>query len=79
LSNLRRISNIILDNLEEGTKNKLMDQKELRLMGSVAIRSVRLFLKSLEEENARRTAKAQKEAAGSTKTGQEDQNRAGND
>jgi hypothetical protein len=63
LSDLRRLQSIILDNLQEGYRLKLMDAKELRLMGSTAIRSIRLFLKTINEEQARLAAKAADERA----------------
>lgn len=53
LWDLRRVSGIILDNLEEGSSYKLMDQKELRLMGSAAIRAIRLFLQGIDAEQER--------------------------
>jgi hypothetical protein len=57
LADLRRLTTIILDNLEEGSRNRLMDPKEMRLLGGTAIRSIRLYLKTLEEDRKRRLNK----------------------
>jgi len=54
LADLRRLTTVILDNLEEGSRNRLMDPKEMRLLGGTAIRSIRLYLKTLEEDRKRR-------------------------
>lgn len=80
LSNLRRLSNIILENLQEGSDGKLMDQKEMRLMGSTVLRSIRLFLSSVAEEQARLASAAREAAARQTAiTRQGDKTQAGKD
>lgn len=48
IADLRRLANIILDNLEDGSRRKLLDPKEIRLLGSTAMRSIRLYLAALE-------------------------------
>lgn len=48
LGDLRRLTNIILDNLERGSQERLMEAREIRLLGSTAIRSIRLWLTALE-------------------------------
>jgi hypothetical protein len=50
LRNLRRLTGIILDKLEEGSDKRLMDPKEIRLLGGTAIRSIRLYLQALESQ-----------------------------
>jgi len=78
LADLRRLTSIILDNLQEGSQNRLMDPKEMRLLGGTAIRSIRLYLKTLEEDYARRTRRDEDDSSGKTqRTIEEDQTRAG--
>jgi len=55
LADLRRLTSVILNNLEEGSRNRLIDPKEIRLLGGTAIRSIRLYLKTLEEDRSRRS------------------------
>ena len=63
LADLRRLTTVILDNLEEGSRNRLMDPKEMRLLGGTAIRSIRLYLKTLEEDRKRRLNKDENNSA----------------
>ncbi len=78
LADLRRLTSIILDNLQEGSQNRLMDPKEMRLLGGTAIRSIRLYLKTLDEDHTRRTSGDQDDSSGKTKrTIEEDQTHAG--
>jgi len=78
LADLRRLTSIILDNLQEGSQNRLMDPKEMRLLGGTAIRSIRLYLKTLEEDHARRTRRDEDASSGKTqRTVEEDQTHAG--
>ena len=78
LADLRRLTSIILDNLQEGSQNRLMDPKEMRLLGGTAIRSIRLYLKTLDEDHTRRTSGNQDDSSGKTKrTIEEDQTHAG--
>ena len=63
LADLRRLTTIILDNLEEGSRNKLMDPKEMRLLGGTAIRSIRLYLKTLEGELTKRSKEKEDDSA----------------
>ncbi len=44
LSDLRRMTKIVMDNLEDGSRKRLLDAKELRLLGSMVMRSTRLWL-----------------------------------
>jgi len=62
LADLRRLTTVILDNLEEGSRNRLMDPKEMRLLGGTAIRSIRLYLKTLEEDRVRRSKEQEKDS-----------------
>ncbi len=79
LADLRRLTSIILDKLQEGSQNRLMDPKEMRLLGGTAIRSIRLYLKTLEEDHARRTNGDHDSSGKIRRTLEEDQTRAGKD
>lgn len=56
VGHLRRLTNILLDNMEHGSEKRLMDPKELRLMGSAALRSVRLLIKTIQDDASNRDA-----------------------
>lgn len=80
LADLRRLTTVILDNLEEGSRNRLMDPKEMRMLGGTAIRSIRLYLKTLEEDRTRRSKeKADSSAQESLGSLREDQTTTGKD
>ena len=80
LADLRRLTSIILDNLQEGSQNRLMDPKEMRLLGGTAIRSIRLYLKTLDEDQTRRTNRDLVDSSGKIpRTLEEDKIRAGKD
>ncbi len=49
LANIRRLASIVLDRLEEGSRDKTVDQAQLRLLGSIALRSLRLWQQVLTE------------------------------
>jgi hypothetical protein len=53
LADLRRLTHVILDNLEEGSKNRLLDPKEIRLLAATVNRSIRLYLRTLEKDRAK--------------------------
>ena len=80
LADLRRLTTVILDNLEEGSRKRLMDPKEMRMLGGTAIRSIRLYLKTLEEDRMRRSKeKADSSAQESLGSLREDQTTTGKD
>ena len=64
MADLSRLTRIILDKIEDGSENGLMDAKEIRLLGGTAIRSIRLYLKTLEVEHARKTNPADQAITG---------------
>jgi len=43
LANIRRLTIMVLDNLEEGSKNRTLDQGEKRLLSSTGVRLLRLW------------------------------------
>lgn len=43
LQNIRRLTKIILDRLESGTQEKMIDQAQARMLGSIALRSLKLW------------------------------------
>ncbi len=46
LSDLRRMTKIVMDDLEDGSRRRLLDAKEIRLLGSMVMRSTRLWLEA---------------------------------
>jgi len=43
LQNIRRLTRIILDRLESGTQEKMIDQAQARMLSSIALRSLKLW------------------------------------
>jgi hypothetical protein len=78
LADLRRLTTVILDNLEEGSRNRLMDPKEMRLLGGTAIRSIRLYLKTLEGDRKRRLYEEENDSSAKERL-DEDQTTTGKD
>jgi hypothetical protein len=62
LADLRRLTHVILDNLEEGSKNRLFDPKDIRLLAATVNRSIRLYLRTLEKDRAKPRRKRQNES-----------------
>ncbi len=47
LANIRRLTSIVLDRLEQGSKDGNLDQTQMRMLGSIALRSLRLWQEAL--------------------------------
>ena len=47
LANIRRLSRIVLDRLEQGSKEGTLDQAQIRLLGSIAMKSLGLWQEAL--------------------------------
>jgi hypothetical protein len=47
LANIRRLSRIVLDRLEEGSHEGTLDQAQIRLLGSIAMKSLGLWQEAL--------------------------------
>jgi hypothetical protein len=47
LANIRRLSRIVLDRLEEGSKEGTLDQAQIRLLGSIAMKSLGFWQEAL--------------------------------
>jgi len=47
LANIQRLSRIVLDRLEEGSKEGTLDQAQIRLLGSIAVKSLGLWQEAL--------------------------------
>ena len=75
LAQLRRLTGIILDNLAEGSRNKLLDPKEIRLMTGTAMRTIRLYVKTLEGSTPKKADSSPQTSAQNLE--QEDQNKPG--
>ncbi len=50
LADLRRLSSIILDKLEDGAQRRLMDAREIRLLGGAAMKSIRIWLDEIDRD-----------------------------
>ncbi len=46
-SSLQRLSRILVDRLEQGSRDGSLDQGQMRILGSLALRSLRLWKQSL--------------------------------
>ncbi|HZD12908.1 MAG TPA: hypothetical protein VE177_05250 [Candidatus Binatus sp.] len=51
LANIRRLTIMVLDNLEEGSRDRTLDQGEKRLLNSIGVRLLRLW-RSVQREGA---------------------------
>lgn len=54
LGSIKRLTRIILDRLEEGSKEGSLDQAQTRLYGSILTRSICLWLETLHPRPRRR-------------------------
>lgn len=54
LGSIKRLTRIILDKLEEGSKEGSLDQAQTRLYGSILTRSICLWLEALNPRPRRR-------------------------
>ncbi len=57
LGNIKRVTRIILDRLEEGSKEGSLDQAQMRLYGSILTRSLCLWLEALNPRPRRRVGR----------------------
>src|SRR2546428_9733817 len=56
LANIRRLTIAVLDNLEEGSKDKTLDQGQKRLLSSTGSRLLRLWRNTLRDDAASQAA-----------------------
>ncbi len=47
IESIERLTRLLLDRLEESPRGKLMDEKETRMLGSVVMRSFKIWEKAL--------------------------------
>ena len=47
LADIRRLSRVVLDKLEQGAREGTLDQGQIRLLGSIAMRSLGLWQETL--------------------------------
>ena len=57
LGNIKRLTRIILDRLEEGSKEGSLDQAQTRLYGSILTRSLCLWIEALNPRPRRRVGR----------------------
>ena len=63
LASIRRLTIAVLDNLEEGSRDKTLDQGEKRLLSSTGARLLRLWRSALKDEsNIKTVGQARKRA-----------------
>lgn len=53
LANIRRLTRIVLDKLEQGSKEGTLDQAQIRLLGSIVMRSLGLWQETLNPRHRR--------------------------
>ena len=53
LANIQRLSCIVLDRLEEGSREGTLDQAQIRLLGSIAMKSLGLWQEALNPRQKR--------------------------
>ncbi len=56
LANIRRLTIAVLDNLEEGSMDKTLDQEQKRLLSSTGSRLLRLWRSTLKDDAASQAA-----------------------
>jgi hypothetical protein len=56
LANIRRLTVMVLDNLEAGSRDKTLDQGQKRLLSSTGARLLRLWRVALREGGSQRVA-----------------------
>ena len=62
LANIRRLSRIVLDRLEDGSKEGTLDQAQIRLLGSIAMKSLGLWQEALNPRPRRGLRREAREA-----------------
>jgi len=57
-SNIRRLTTVLLEKLEQDSKEKTIDQTQMRLIGAITLRALRLWEKTLRSNGkpARKTS-----------------------
>ncbi len=76
LANIRRLTRIVLDRLEQGSGDGTLDQSQTRMLGSIALRSLRLWHEALGRGNpgqqaVRKATGAQADQAGKLEDSEE--------
>jgi hypothetical protein len=56
LVNIRRLTITVLDNLDAGTRDNVLDQGQKRLLSSIAVRLLRLWRVALRDGGSQRLA-----------------------
>jgi len=56
LANIRRLTAMVLDNLEAGSRDRTLDQGQKRLLSSTGARLLRLWRAALREGGSKRVA-----------------------
>ncbi len=56
LANVQRLTRTVLNRLEEGSREGTLDTGQVRMLGSIALRSLRLWREALGRDNVREEA-----------------------
>ncbi len=62
-ANIRRLTIAVLDNLDQGSRDKTLDQGEKRLLSSAGARLLRLWRSTLKDESNNQTVAGPKESS----------------
>jgi hypothetical protein len=62
LANIRRLTIAVLDSLEEGSRDRTLDQGEKRLLSSTGARLLRLWRTTLNDDTINKTADRARES-----------------
>jgi hypothetical protein len=62
LASIRRLTRIVLDKLEQGSKEGTLDQAQIRLLGSIAMKSLGLWQEALNPRPRRGLRREAREA-----------------
>jgi hypothetical protein len=63
LVNIRRLTTIVLDKLEQGCKDGTLDQAQIRLLGSIGMRALGLWQETLNPPSRRSSRRLEEAAA----------------
>lgn len=69
LANIRRLTTIVLDKLEQGSKEGTLDQAQIRLLGSIVMRSLGLWQETLNPRPRRHPRRELQETEDGLSTG----------
>ncbi len=75
LANIRRLTRIALDKLEQGSREGTLDQGQIRLLGSIVMRSLELWQETMNPRPRRHSRNEPQETGDLALEGELDKNR----